>query len=134
MHRATYNELRLDYAITPVSPLCIQARDTNRFVTTTHPGNGELSVYIPSATLKGTLRSAAEHVISSSGLDCCTTDKPCSQRENVKRATTSTDLYRVLCIACRIFGSSLMRSHLTAIDAFPSPPTRALTVLTNAPE
>jgi len=134
MHRATYNELRLDYAITTVSPLCIQAHDTNRFVTTTHPGSGDLSVYIPGATLKGTLRSAAEHVISSSGLDCCTTDKPCSQREHVKRAATSADLYRALCIACRIFGSSLMRSHLTAIDAFPSQPARAVTVRNSAVE
>src|SRR5258708_20287311 len=134
MHRATFNELRLDYAITTASPLCIQARDTKRFVTTTHPGNGASSVYIPGATLKGALRSAAEHVLSSSGLDCCTTDKPCSQRDHVKRAASSADLYRALCIACRIFGSSLMRSHLTAIDAFPSQPTRAVTVRNSAAE
>src|SRR5258708_34112127 len=103
MHRATFNELRLDYAITTVSPLCIQARDTKRFVTTTHPGNGGLSVYVPAATLKGTMRSAAEHVIGSSGLDCSTTDKPCSQRENLNPAATSADLFRGLRMCGSVF-------------------------------
>lgn len=128
MHRATYNELRLDYVINTVSPLCITARDTDRFVTTAHPATGSPSVYIPGATVKGTLRSAVEHVLSSAGLDCCTFDKPCSQRDHVKRAANGPDLYRALCIACRLFGSPVMRSHVTAIDAFPAQPRRASTI------
>jgi CRISPR/Cas system CSM-associated protein Csm3 (group 7 of RAMP superfamily) len=127
MHRVTHNELRLDFAISTASPLCIQVRNSSpmRFVRTLHPSGGE-SVYIPGATLKGALRQAAEHVIRGANLDCCDTDHPCSEREQVKRANGSPALYRALCLACRLFGSPVLRSHLTVTDSFPAEPVNVL--------
>jgi CRISPR-associated protein Csm3 len=127
MHNPTYNELRLDFSIIPSSPLCITARDTSSFVQTIHPIGG-MSVYIPGATLKGTLRRAAEHVVQSAGLDCCEPEHPCAERPSVKQAAERADspgVYRALCVACRLFGSPVLRSHITVTDSFPVEPVGA---------
>src|SRR5688572_2335638 len=118
MHRMTCNELRLDMVISTASPLSIQT-DDGHFVRSIHPAHGEPSIYIPAGTLKGALRRASEHVFHSAGLDICTSDQPCSERDAVKRARSSAEIYRTLCSACKIFGSAVMRSHLTVTDAFP---------------
>lgn len=122
MHRITSNELRLDFSITPVSPLCIPESSTPplHFVRSMHPESGVFSVYIPGSTLKGTLRRAAEHVLESAGLDCCDDEHPCSERPAVKQAKDSAALYRALCPACRLFGSRVMRSHVIVTDCFPA--------------
>ncbi len=121
MHRVTSNELRLDFSITPVSPLSIPEDRTDRqhFVRSMHPESGVMSIYIPGSTLKGTLRRAAEHVLESAGLDCCDADHPCSERPNVKQAKDAAAQYRALCPACRMFGSRVMRSHVIVTDSFP---------------
>jgi CRISPR-associated protein Csm3 len=121
MHRLACNELRLDFAIRTVSPLCIQTDDDPaRFARTVHPYIGQSSIYIPSGTLKGTFRRAAERVLTGAGIDCCDAEHPCSERDSVKRAADGPSVYRALCSGCRIFGSSAMRSHLTVTDAFPA--------------
>ena len=133
MHRLSYNELRLDLAIQTVSPLCIQNSEVPpRFVRGAHPESGTPSAYIPAGTLKGTLRAASERVLQSAGLDCCDSEHPCAERENVKRAVSTPALYRALCSACRIFGSPVMRGHLIVTDFFPSHPTPSA-VLRNIP-
>jgi CRISPR/Cas system CSM-associated protein Csm3 (group 7 of RAMP superfamily) len=128
MHRLICNEFRLDFTLTPVSPLSIQARDAERprFVRAIHPHAHEPSVYIPAATLKGALRTAAELVLRGASVDCCDVAQPCSDREMVKRARDSAGVYRALCAACRIFGSKVMRSHMAVTDCFPAEPLAAV--------
>lgn len=129
MHRTTHNELRLDFTITPTSPLNIQAKSAPGFVRALHPATIEDSVYIPASTLKGALRTAAEQVSHEAGLDCCDLEHPCADREAVRKAAQSRDsaaLYRALCVLCRIFGSKMLRSHLTVTDCFPAEPLDAL--------
>jgi CRISPR/Cas system CSM-associated protein Csm3 (group 7 of RAMP superfamily) len=122
MHRLTCNELRLDFEITPASPLCIPENSSPplRFVRSVHPDSGISSVYIPGSTLKGTLRRAAEHVLEGAGLDCCDAEHPCAERPAVKQAKDAAAQYRALCPACRLFGSSVMRSHVIVTDCFPA--------------
>ncbi len=143
MHRQTANEFRLDFSISTASPLFIPVIPTfavtpsnnlerreratstgtagtpSRFVRAMHPVSNELSVYMPAGTLKGALRRAAESVLLDTGLDCCSAEQPCSERETVKRAKDGPGVYRALCLACRLFGSRAMRSHVTVTDAFP---------------
>jgi CRISPR/Cas system CSM-associated protein Csm3 (group 7 of RAMP superfamily) len=128
MHRLTCNELRLDFTLTPVSPLSIQARDAQppRFVRAVHPNAAEPSAYIPGSTLKGALRAAAEQVLRSASIDCCDPTHPCSERDMVNQARDGVGIYRALCAACRIFGSKAMRSHLSVSDCFPADPVAAL--------
>src|SRR4051794_23372106 len=101
MHRIIYNELRLDFSLIPVSPLSIPAIPANatlltspgspaRFVRSAHPSDGTPSAYIPGSTLKGALRHAAEQVAQASGVDCCDTDHPCSERDGVRRSREAT--------------------------------------------
>src|SRR5262249_18394542 len=52
----------------------------------------------------------------------CDVEHPCAEREDVKKAADGATLYRALCVACRLFGSRLMRSHLTVTDSFPVEP------------
>jgi CRISPR/Cas system CSM-associated protein Csm3 (group 7 of RAMP superfamily) len=129
MHRTTHNELRLDFMITPTSPLSIQAKTVPGFVRALHPATIEDSAYIPASTLKGALRTAAEQVCREAGLDCCDLEHPCADRESVRKAKQAGDsaaLYRALCGLCRIFGSKVLRSHLLVTDCFPAEPLEAL--------
>ncbi len=125
MHNVTYNELRLDFSITPISPLSIQTAEPAHFVRTAHPSSGDLTVYIPSTTLRGAMRAAAERVLRGAQVDCCEVEHPCSKRDKVlaaKRAGNTANLYRALCGVCRMFGSTVLRSHLTVMDSFPADP------------
>ncbi len=127
MHRLTCNELRLDFSLTPLSPLSIPARDVTppRFVRAVHPGAGEPSAYIPGSTLKGALRTAAEQILRSAAIDCCDREYPCSNRDGVTRARGGAAIYRAACAACRIFGGKMLRSHLSVTDCFPAEPLNA---------
>ncbi len=130
MHRLIGNELRLDFSLFAAGPLSIQARDSEspRFVRAVHPEADEPSVYIPAATLKGALRSGAEQILRGAAMDCCDPEHPCAGRDTVNRARQAHDnpaIYRALCGACRIFGSKVMRSHLTITDCFPAQPLDA---------
>jgi CRISPR/Cas system CSM-associated protein Csm3 (group 7 of RAMP superfamily) len=123
MHRTTLNELRLDFSISLASPLSIQERNADampRFVRAMHPEANKPTIYIPGATLKGALRSAAEHVIRGAGLHCCDLEHPCLEADTAKR--DGVGIYRALCLVCRVFGSRMMRSHLTVADCFPAEP------------
>ncbi|MEP7289689.1 MAG: RAMP superfamily CRISPR-associated protein [Chloroflexota bacterium] len=135
MHRLTYNELRLDFAIKLASPLSIQTQELPpHFVRSAHPYDGELSLYIPGGTLKGTLRRAAEHVLQAVKLDCCDSEHSCDTRSTVKSATTPAAVYHALCSTCRIFGSPLIRSHLMVTDSFPVEPLKAIITRRNTGE
>jgi CRISPR/Cas system CSM-associated protein Csm3 (group 7 of RAMP superfamily) len=123
MHSVTRNELRLDFSIISVSPLSIQNKgETPQFVRALHPDGDELSIYVPSSTLKGALRSTSEQILRGDGIPACDPEHPCAERESVKQAKDGPTLYRTLCAACRLFGSRLMRSHLTVTDSFPAIP------------
>jgi CRISPR/Cas system CSM-associated protein Csm3 (group 7 of RAMP superfamily) len=113
MRGATYNELRLDFTLIPVTPTSIQADKTGRFVRGTHPYVGDESIYIPGATLRGTLRHAGMQVLQGAGVNFCTRSTPCKPD--------------ALCPLCDLFGSPVIRGGLAITDAFPLDPIDSLT-------
>jgi len=131
MHKQLVNELRLDFVIKPQGPLLIKSGkeagadptllDMN-FVRTHHALLGE-TIYLPGSSLKGTLRSYCEKIVRTVGVNCCDPlgDRSCGRRleHRSSRRGTAADVYRELCTACRIFGHTVMSSHVQIEDAYP---------------
>jgi CRISPR/Cas system CSM-associated protein Csm3 (group 7 of RAMP superfamily) len=132
MHKKLVNELRLTFRIKPEGPLLIKSGqeagadptllDMN-FVRTDH---GELgsTVYLPGSSLKGTVRSYCEKIGRTVGLDVC---NPLDMRESCGRKlerkakmASGAEIYKDLCPVCRIFGHTVMASHIQFSDAYPT--------------
>ena len=130
MHKQLVNELRLEFVIRPQGPLLIKSGqeagadptllDMN-FVRTEHGELGE-TIYLPGSSLKGTLRSYCEKIARTVGVKCCDPlgDKSCGREmERASRPDTAAEIYSGLCTICRIFGHTVMASHLQIADAYP---------------
>lgn len=78
MHKKLYNQAKIGFIISPVTPLSIKAGDTGadpsrpdmEFVRTHHIELGE-TVFIPGSSLKGVFRSYSEKLLRTVHLDCC---------------------------------------------------------------
>lgn len=132
MHKKLVNELRLTFRIKPEGPLLIKSGqeagadptllDMN-FVRTDH---GELgsTVYLPGSSLKGTVRSYCEKIGRTVGLPVCNPLDPresCGRKLERKAKTASgAEIYKDLCPVCRIFGHTVMASHIQFSDAYPT--------------
>lgn len=132
MHKKIVNELRLDFAVKPEGPLLIKSgreagADPTRldmsFVRTQHGQLGE-TVYLPGSSLKGVLRSYCEKIARTVGAHCCDPlgNRSCGRRLERRRGATAPEIYRELCSICRIFGHTVMASHLHISDAYPLNP------------
>jgi len=144
MHKQIVNELRLSFVIRPQGPILIKSGreagadptllDMN-FVRIHHGQLGE-TVYLPGSSLKGTIRSYCEKiartVVPGDDHFCCNPldgKESCGARvqdENKRREKakepllTSAEVYRRLCTACKLFGHTVMASHLQIADAYPA--------------
>lgn len=135
MHRKLVNELRLAFRIRPEGPLLIKSGqeagadptllDMN-FVRTTHAELGR-TVYLPGSSLKGTVRSYCEKIGRTVGLDVCDPLDMKSPRgrklERMAKTASGAEIYHALCPICRIFGRTVMASHLYFEDAYPTAET-----------
>ena len=134
MHKRLVNELRLDFLIAPQGPLLIKSGkeagadptllDMN-FVRTNHIELGR-TVYLPGSSLKGTVRSYCEKIGRTVGLEVCNplSDESCGRRlERKARRASGAEIYRDLCPICRLFGHTVMASHVWFADAYPTPET-----------
>lgn len=135
MHKKLVNELRLTVAIKPEGPLLIKSGreaganptllDMN-FVRTTHADLGE-TVYLPGSSLKGAIRSYCEKIGRTVGLPVCNPldrKSACGNKlERQAKSTTTAKIYHDLCPICRIFGHTVMASHLQMSDAYPTKET-----------
>lgn len=130
MHKQLVNELRLEFVIRPQGPLLIKSGqeagadptllDMN-FVRTQHGELGE-TIYLPGSSLKGTLRSYCEKIARTVGVKCCDplSNDSCGRRvERAGQRGTAAQIYSDLCTICRIFGHTVMASHLQMADAYP---------------
>lgn len=132
MHKKLVNELRLTFRIRPVSPLLIKSGqeaganpillDMN-FVRTHHAEFGE-TVYLPGSSLKGAVRSYCEKIGRTVGLKVCNpldNRTSCGRRLEYRAKTEGgAAVYRDLCPICRLFGHTVMASHIHFSDAYPS--------------
>jgi len=134
MHKRLVNELRLDFIIAPRGPLLIKSGkeagadptllDMN-FVRTDHADLGR-TVYLPGSSLKGAVRSYCEKIGRTVGLSVCNplTDASCGRRlEHKARRMSGAEIYQGLCPICRLFGHTVMASHVWFSDAYPTPGT-----------
>ncbi|GBC92720.1 hypothetical protein HRbin15_01197 [bacterium HR15] len=134
MHGRLYNELVLEIAISPRTPLIIKsgekagidpARPDMEFVRTTRRnahGEPEDTLYIPGSSLRGVLRAHAERLLRSlrDDLACQITDQSCIKRKDLKESEISgARAYREACYACRLFGNTAIASRLQIGDLYP---------------
>lgn len=130
MHKQLMNEAILELAIRPTGPLLIKAGETGgldpthpdmEFVRTLH------QVFIPGSSLKGVLRAHAERIVRSlqaevaEGRGACDPLKrgdSCGDRIERQRLD-SHEKYRQSCFICRLFGNTVVASHVRFADALP---------------
>jgi len=140
MFKRLFNELRLVFDLSPYkAPLLIKSGreagadptllDMN-FVRTAHPRTGELMVYLPGSSLKGTLRSYCEKIARTVRPDggrewCCnpfeldaeSATAFCGRRLEGQEPAAAR--YARSCVACRTFGNTGLGSHVALADAHP---------------
>jgi len=141
MHKAALNRARLDLRLIPAGPLCVKSGD--QAIGLLRPElpdlmcvrtrrNGRHTVYVPGASLKGVVRSSAERVLRSLGLACCdplSHTGPCQRdasrlgdevaRRGGEGPHPMAGVYRMVCLACRTFGSQALASRVSFADAYP---------------
>jgi len=136
MHGRLYNELSLEIAIMPQTPLLIKsgqkasidpALPDMQFVRTRRRlQNGEVSevVYIPGSSLRGVVRAHAERLLRT--LDekhACYVEakKFCLRQKGLKEDKESADrLYKESCYACKLFGNTGIASRVQMSDLHPA--------------
>ena len=135
MFKRLFNELTLVFDLFPQeSPLLIKSgRESGadptlldmNFVRTAHPDTGEMTVFLPGSSLKGTLRSYCEKIARTVRDEenprwCCNPfDGTFCGKQFDRGEWPSTVRYARSCVVCRTFGHTHMGSHLTLSDAYP---------------
>lgn len=152
MLKLVVNRVRIDLRIAPVTPLLIKAGDKGAAML--HPERPDLmfvrtgsrereTVYIPGASLKGVVRSAAERILRTVGLEACDPldhRTPCHGTASKLGDDIARDrnaaaggphpqaaVYKMVCHACRTFGSQALASRVSFADAYPPADERART-------
>jgi CRISPR-associated RAMP protein (TIGR02581 family) len=130
VHKQLMNEAILELAIRPDGPLLIKAGETGG-LDPTHPDMEFVrtlqQVFIPGSSLKGVLRAHAERIVRSlqaevaEGRGACDPLKrgeSCGDRIERQRLE-SHEKYRHSCFICRLFGNTVVASHVRFADALP---------------
>jgi len=137
MHGRLYNELSLEIAIMPQTPLLIKsgqkasidpALPDMQFVRTRRRlPNGEVSevVYIPGSSLRGVIRAHAERLLRT--LDekhaCYVVEakKFCLRQKELKEdKEPANHPYKESCYACKLFGNTEIASRVQMSDLHPA--------------
>lgn len=146
MHKRIWNSLKIEFAITPKSPLLIRSGVVSpnpslpdmQFVRTV-TGSGE-TVYIPGSSLKGVFRSFTERVLRTLNEKwaCNPFDDSACGRKLDKEDDTAK-VYCNSCCACKLYGNTRLRGRIAFSDAFPESDVKtetrygvAISRLTNA--
>lgn len=136
MHGRLYNQLDLEIAIIPQTPLLIKSGQKAsidpslpdmQFVRTrrrTSDGDIDEVVYIPGSSLRGVVRAHAERLLRTidDRLACSVeATKSCLRKAGVKEDKASAkEIYEKACYACRLFGSTGMASRVQMGDLYPT--------------
>ena len=135
MHGRLYNELSLEIAIMPQTPLLIKsgqkasidpALPDMQFVRTRRRlPNGEVSevVYIPGSSLRGVVRAHAERLLrtlNESYACLLGTEGYCSNPKKLGEEKSANTLYQKSCYACKLFGNTEIASRVQISDLYPA--------------
>lgn len=131
MHKQLLNEAVLELAISPNGPILIKAGDSGGL----DPTHADMEfvrtqgqVYIPGSSLKGVIRAHGERIVRSlqttvgAGIGACDPLKrgeSCSDRLERERLE-SEQKYAHSCFVCRLFGNTVVASHVRFADALPA--------------
>ncbi|VVB88734.1 RAMP superfamily protein [uncultured archaeon] len=129
MHKERHNNLELGIRLTPRSPLLIKSSGISpnpslpdmQFVRTFVKGIE--TIYIPGASLKGVFRSYVEKILrTKKGIDgaCDIFDKGKTCAKETEKELPGNEIYKNSCLACKMFGSTKLKSRISFIDAYPS--------------
>lgn len=135
MHGRLYNELSLEIAISPQTPLLIKsgqkasidpALPDMQFVRTRRrraDNTIEEVVYIPGSSLRGVVRAHAERLLRTVNENyACYVEakKFCLRQKGLKEdKEPASRLYRESCHACRLFGNTGVASRMQMSDLYP---------------
>lgn len=157
MFQKSINRAVLSLRIETVSPLLIKAGDAGldpvapdlACVRTNHAKHGR-TVYIPGSSLKGVIRSAVEASLRTlspvlgtaacnplDNASCGGQLGPELRRKDGNNRPSTADIHRRHCLACRLFGSTVLKGRASFRDLFPwspSDPLPAQTTLRKANE
>lgn len=136
MHGRLYNQLDLEIAIMPQTPMLIKsgqkasidpALPDMQFVRTqrrTSNGDIEEVVYIPGSSLRGVVRAHAERLLRTldDSYACYVEAKRfCLRRKGLKENEEDAPrLYRESCYACKLFGNTGIASRVQMSDLYPA--------------
>jgi len=139
MHGRLYNQLDLEIAIIPQTPLLIKsgqkasidpALPDMQFVRTRcRLPNGDVDevVYIPGSSLRGVVRAHAERLVRTVNENqACSVEAKrfCLRQKNLKEDKEPADrLYRESCYACKLFGNTGIASRVQMSDLYPATKT-----------
>ncbi|SFP76974.1 type III CRISPR-associated RAMP protein Csx7 [Caldicoprobacter faecalis] len=139
MFKRLYNEASIYFEMKTVSPLFINAGDKDQLDPTaadntflTMYRDGKLVPVIPGSSLKGVFRSSAEQLLPGS---CDIFRDPCAKKiegkekmkkkeektktEEIKENEIGKERYKASCPACKLFGSTVLKSRIAFNDAYP---------------
>jgi len=134
MFKRLYNEAVISFEMKTVSPLFINSGDSDQLDPAAADNtflvmyrNGELVPVIPGSSLKGVFRSSIEQLLPGS---CDIFQNPCAHRVRQKESgrrkrqqeegfELGKERYRESCPACKMFGSTMIKSRISFMDAYP---------------
>jgi len=134
MFSKLYNEAIIRLDMETVSPLFIKAAEDSSLDPTAADNtylafykDGELVPVIPGTSIKGVLRSSAEELIKSQGLEPCNildNKQNCAgilrrEQQRLEKKYSAKEKYDKSCPICKLFGSNVMKSRIYFYDAFP---------------
>lgn len=122
MFKKLVNEAIIEYKLETVSPLFVKSGketglDPNLAdnVCLKVYKDGVLTPVLPGTSIKGVFRNRAEKILKDS---CDILSSPCIGNKEA-RNMSAKDVYKKLCPACKIFGSTATRSRISFSDAYP---------------
>ncbi|HHW68113.1 CRISPR-associated RAMP protein Csx7 [Defluviitalea raffinosedens] len=124
MFKKLYNEAKITYILKTLSPLYIKS-GKNDSLNPTGVDDSFLRVYkdgdlvpvLPGTSIKGVFRSRAEKILKGS-CDLFNSKKNCASKVN-KKKDDGTARYDKSCPACKLFGSTVLKSRVLFGDAYP---------------
>ncbi|MCI0605869.1 RAMP superfamily CRISPR-associated protein [bacterium] len=128
MHKKIINQLELQFDLVPTGPLLIKSgRDAGadptipdmNFVRSLHPELGE-TVYLPGSSLKGLLRAYCERIGRTRKVSDCDPFAGSFCGRRLEKEKSELKCYARSCAICRIFGNTVLASHLAITDAYPA--------------
>jgi len=134
MFKRLYNEAVISFEMKTVSPLFINSGDSDQLDPAAADNtflamyrDGKLLPVLPGSSLKGVFRSSIEQLLPGS---CDIFENPCARRIRQKEREQGRkqqeegfelgkERYRESCPACKMFGSTMIKSRISFMDAYP---------------